>query len=91
MAEQSDTTNLSSSSPERADKIRNLVQDLDSPLGRIAECKGTLMHLSDFIDDDALKSIMFRVSLDLDHEVCIATKVFNDLHTVAVRGEEVSS
>ena len=29
MAEQSDTTNPSSSSPDRAEKIRNLVNDLD--------------------------------------------------------------
>ena len=91
MADKPNSTNPFASSPERAEKIRSLVNDLDGPLGRIAECKGTLMHLSDFIDDDALKSIMCRVSMDLDLEVNKAKRTFNDLHTVAVRGEEVSS
>ena len=91
MAEQSDTTNPSASSPERAEKIRKLVFDLDGPLGRINECKGTICHLTDFIEDEALKDVFFRVSSVLDHQVCIARKIFADLHTVAVRGEEVSS
>ena len=91
MAEQSDTTNPSASSPDRDEKIRNLVKDLDDPLGRIVECKGTILHLTDFIDDEALKDVFSRVSSDLDHQVCIARKLFADLHTVAVRGEEVAS
>ena len=85
MAEQSDTTNPST------DVIKRGVFDLDDVITWSEDCCTTLGKLAEYVEPQHVQQSMFAVNTDLGAELIKMRRIFNDLHTVAVRGEEVSS
>ena len=77
--------------PDRMDVIKSGVFELDDLIGERNTCFTTLCKLTDFVEPQHLKHTMFEVTTDLGSTVIKMRRIFNDLHTVAVRGEEVSS
>ena len=76
-----DTTAASADRPT----IRQLVSDIETPIIEADECYATMCKLIDYVEDRELKNIMGRVSIDNSRACVEIRRLFNDLHSAAVR------